>query len=141
MQDASQELRFEDAARLRDVGRGLETIAREQRVHRVLGGRPGRSGPGPGRRAGRRRRPPDPPGAPPGTGDPSDSPNVAGRGGRGPPLGLREPVLPGSGRRRGAGPSQEVLLPVDFPDRDRFWRRSFRRGPEGRCGLLVPQRG
>jgi excinuclease ABC subunit C len=38
MQRASQELRFEEAARLRDVGRGLETIAREQRVHRVLGG-------------------------------------------------------------------------------------------------------
>ncbi len=37
MQRASEELRFEEAARLRDVGRGLETIAREQRVHRVLG--------------------------------------------------------------------------------------------------------
>ncbi|MBT8398363.1 MAG: excinuclease ABC subunit UvrC, partial [Gemmatimonadetes bacterium] len=37
MQKASEELRFEDAARLRDVGRGLETIAREQRVHRVMG--------------------------------------------------------------------------------------------------------
>ncbi len=37
MQRASRELRFEDAARLRDVGRGLETIAREQRVHRVMG--------------------------------------------------------------------------------------------------------
>jgi excinuclease ABC subunit C len=37
MHRASQELRFEEAARLRDVGRGLETIAREQRVHRVLG--------------------------------------------------------------------------------------------------------
>lgn len=38
MQEASRELRFEDAARLRDVGRGLETIAREQRVHKVQGG-------------------------------------------------------------------------------------------------------
>jgi excinuclease ABC subunit C len=38
MQVASKNLRFEDAARLRDVSRGLETIAREQRVHRVLGG-------------------------------------------------------------------------------------------------------
>jgi excinuclease ABC subunit C len=38
MQAASQDLRFEDAARLRDVTRGLETIAREQRVHRVQGG-------------------------------------------------------------------------------------------------------
>jgi excinuclease ABC subunit C len=38
MGDASKELRFEDAARLRDVGRGLETIAREQRVHKVEGG-------------------------------------------------------------------------------------------------------
>jgi excinuclease ABC subunit C len=38
MAQASRELRFEDAARLRDVGRGLETIAREQRVHRVQGG-------------------------------------------------------------------------------------------------------
>jgi len=37
MQAASRELRFEDAARLRDVGRGLETIAREQRVHKVQG--------------------------------------------------------------------------------------------------------
>jgi excinuclease ABC subunit C len=35
---ASDGLRFEEAARLRDVGRGLETIAREQRVHRVQGG-------------------------------------------------------------------------------------------------------
>jgi excinuclease ABC subunit C len=38
MQAASQDLRFEEAARLRDVTRGLETIAREQRVHRVQGG-------------------------------------------------------------------------------------------------------
>jgi excinuclease ABC subunit C len=38
MSRAAQELRFEEAARLRDVGRGLETIAREQRVHRVQGG-------------------------------------------------------------------------------------------------------
>jgi excinuclease ABC subunit C len=38
MQEASQELRFEDAARLRDVGKGLATIAREQRVHKVQGG-------------------------------------------------------------------------------------------------------
>jgi excinuclease ABC subunit C len=37
MKEASAELRFEDAARLRDVGRGLETIAREQRVHKVDG--------------------------------------------------------------------------------------------------------
>ncbi len=37
MQEASRELRFEDAARLRDVSRGLGTIAREQRVHRVQG--------------------------------------------------------------------------------------------------------
>jgi excinuclease ABC subunit C len=38
MRDASLSLRFEEAARLRDVARGLETIAREQRVHRVEGG-------------------------------------------------------------------------------------------------------
>jgi len=38
MQEASADLRFEEAARLRDVGRGLGTIAREQRVHRVQGG-------------------------------------------------------------------------------------------------------
>jgi excinuclease ABC subunit C len=38
MQEASAELRFEEAARLRDVSRGLGTIAREQRVHRVQGG-------------------------------------------------------------------------------------------------------
>lgn len=38
MAEASEELRFEDAARLRDVSRGLGTIAREQRVHRVQGG-------------------------------------------------------------------------------------------------------
>jgi len=38
MAAASRELRFEDAARLRDVSRGLGTIAREQRVHRVQGG-------------------------------------------------------------------------------------------------------
>jgi excinuclease ABC subunit C len=38
MQAASEALRFEDAARLRDVSRGLETIAREQRVHKVQGG-------------------------------------------------------------------------------------------------------
>jgi len=37
MKEASSELRFEEAARLRDVGRGLGTIAREQRVHRVQG--------------------------------------------------------------------------------------------------------
>lgn len=37
MAEASADLRFEEAARLRDVGRGLETIAREQRVHRVQG--------------------------------------------------------------------------------------------------------
>jgi len=38
MQEAARELRYEEAARLRDVSRGLETIAREQRVHKVLGG-------------------------------------------------------------------------------------------------------
>ncbi len=38
MAEASRDLRFEDAARLRDVSRGLGTIAREQRVHRVQGG-------------------------------------------------------------------------------------------------------
>jgi excinuclease ABC subunit C len=38
MGTASQDLHFEEAARLRDVARGLETIAREQRVHRVSGG-------------------------------------------------------------------------------------------------------
>ncbi len=38
MQVASQALRFEEAAHLRDVARGLDTIAREQRVHRVRGG-------------------------------------------------------------------------------------------------------
>jgi len=37
MQEASADLRFEDAARMRDVARGLGTIAREQRVHRVQG--------------------------------------------------------------------------------------------------------
>jgi excinuclease ABC subunit C len=37
MKKAAQELQFEEAARLRDVGRGLQTIAREQRVHRVQG--------------------------------------------------------------------------------------------------------
>jgi excinuclease ABC subunit C len=37
MHQAAWDLRFEEAARLRDVGRGLETIAREQRVHKVLG--------------------------------------------------------------------------------------------------------
>lgn len=37
MKAASLDLRFEEAARLRDVGRGLETIAREQRVHKVQG--------------------------------------------------------------------------------------------------------
>ena len=37
MQEASEELRFEEAARLRDVARGLDTIAREQRVHKVQG--------------------------------------------------------------------------------------------------------
>lgn len=37
MQEASAALRFEEAARLRDVSRGLGTIAREQRVHRVQG--------------------------------------------------------------------------------------------------------
>jgi len=37
MEEASRELRYEEAARLRDVGRGLETIAREQRVHKVQG--------------------------------------------------------------------------------------------------------
>ncbi len=38
MEKASRDLRFEEAARLRDVGRGLETITREQRVHKVQGG-------------------------------------------------------------------------------------------------------
>ncbi len=38
MSQAAAELRFEEAARLRDVSRGLETIAREQRVHKVQGG-------------------------------------------------------------------------------------------------------
>lgn len=37
MQEAAAQLRFEEAARLRDVSRGLGTIAREQRVHRVQG--------------------------------------------------------------------------------------------------------
>ncbi len=37
MQAASEALRFEEAAHLRDVGRGLDTISREQRVHRVHG--------------------------------------------------------------------------------------------------------
>ncbi len=38
MQAAAESLRFEEAARLRDVARGLEAIAREQRVHRIGGG-------------------------------------------------------------------------------------------------------
>ncbi len=38
MAEAADALRFEEAARLRDVARGLDTIAREQRVHRVEGG-------------------------------------------------------------------------------------------------------
>jgi excinuclease ABC subunit C len=37
MHEASAGLLFEEAARLRDVSRGLGTIAREQRVHRVQG--------------------------------------------------------------------------------------------------------
>jgi excinuclease ABC subunit C len=37
MEEAARELRFEEAARLRDVTRGLDTIAREQRVHKVQG--------------------------------------------------------------------------------------------------------
>lgn len=37
MEEAAAQLRFEEAARLRDVSRGLTTIAREQRVHRVQG--------------------------------------------------------------------------------------------------------
>ncbi len=35
---AARELRFEEAARLRDVTRGLEAIARQQLVHKVRGG-------------------------------------------------------------------------------------------------------
>ncbi len=38
MDRAARELRFEEAGRLRDVLKGLDTIAREQRVHRVKGG-------------------------------------------------------------------------------------------------------
>ncbi|MDT8340279.1 MAG: excinuclease ABC subunit UvrC, partial [Longimicrobiales bacterium] len=38
MQTAAADLDFEEAARLRDVVRGLDTLAREQRVHRVGGG-------------------------------------------------------------------------------------------------------
>ncbi len=37
MEMAAADLRFEEAARLRDVTRGLTTISREQRVHRVQG--------------------------------------------------------------------------------------------------------
>jgi len=38
MERAARELRFEEAGRLRDVLKGLDAIAREQRVHRVRGG-------------------------------------------------------------------------------------------------------
>ena len=38
MQEASEALEFEAAARYRDVLKGLDTIARQQRVHRVGGG-------------------------------------------------------------------------------------------------------
>jgi excinuclease ABC subunit C len=38
MQAAAAELDFETAARLRDVARGLDSLAREQRVHRTGGG-------------------------------------------------------------------------------------------------------
>ena len=38
MRAASDELDFETAARLRDVARGLDSLAREQRVHRTGGG-------------------------------------------------------------------------------------------------------
>jgi excinuclease ABC subunit C len=38
MRAAARELRFEEAARLRDVTRGLDTIARGQLVHKVRGG-------------------------------------------------------------------------------------------------------
>ena len=38
MKLAARELRFEEAGRLRDVARGLSTIAREQRVHSLKGG-------------------------------------------------------------------------------------------------------
>jgi len=38
MQEASESLEFEAAARYRDVLKGLDTIARQQRVHRVGGG-------------------------------------------------------------------------------------------------------
>ena len=38
MDRAARELRFEEAGRLRDVLKGLDAIAREQRVHRVKGG-------------------------------------------------------------------------------------------------------
>jgi excinuclease ABC subunit C len=38
MQTAAQELRFEEAARLRDVTQGLDAIARQQLVHKVGGG-------------------------------------------------------------------------------------------------------
>jgi excinuclease ABC subunit C len=38
MREASETLRFEEAARFRDVSRGLESMAREQRVHSLKGG-------------------------------------------------------------------------------------------------------
>jgi len=38
MEEASEALQFEDAAHFRDVVRGLDSISREQRVHRVGGG-------------------------------------------------------------------------------------------------------
>ncbi len=38
MQDAADRLDFEHAARLRDVLQGLDTLAREQRVHKAQGG-------------------------------------------------------------------------------------------------------
>ncbi|MFC1661610.1 excinuclease ABC subunit UvrC [Gemmatimonadota bacterium] len=38
MRDASDGLQFEEAARLRDVVRGLESMARQQRVHQLSGG-------------------------------------------------------------------------------------------------------
>jgi excinuclease ABC subunit C len=38
MRTAAQELRFEEAARLRDVTRGLDAMARQQLVHKVGGG-------------------------------------------------------------------------------------------------------
>jgi excinuclease ABC subunit C len=140
MRDAARDLRFEDAARHRDVILGLESLTREQRVERVDGGDQ----------------------------DVIGFARDGDRGGA-VVLRIRDGLLLGSERHRFEGVGEvpdaellqqfaaraylgggeaglrdslpkEILFPLDFDDRAAL-EELLSRGPRGAVRLVVPQRG